>query len=162
MSWRRDLSRRGAQGKKRMRAIFLGALLAVSSPAVAAEGELLSARAILPGCKLALSSGYHHNSFLQGHCSGIVRGISNVSPSAICAPNGVTLEQRMRVVVDYTEARANRINEPFDVLAFEAMRAAWPCQPLESCQEQSERIARILTNQTTTEATRAWVLQQIP
>jgi hypothetical protein len=39
-----------------------------------------------------------------------------------------TLEQKIRVVVAYIEARPNRMHENFNFLAIEALRDAWPCR----------------------------------
>jgi hypothetical protein len=44
-----------------------------------------------------------------------------------CRPREVTLGQIVRVVVQYIDSRPARMHEDFRVLAFEAMKAAWPC-----------------------------------
>jgi hypothetical protein len=44
-------------------------------------------------------------------------------------PHGAdeTLNQQVKVVISYIEARPARMHEPFRDLALEALRAAWPC-----------------------------------
>jgi hypothetical protein len=49
-----------------------------------------------------------------------------VSLYGICAPDGVTLAQQVRVVVQYIDERPARMNENFKLLAVEAFQAAWP------------------------------------
>ena len=48
--------------------------------------------------------------------------------SCLDFPERVTTEQMVRVVVTYIEGRPARMHEPFNHLALEALRAAWPCR----------------------------------
>jgi hypothetical protein len=43
-------------------------------------------------------------------------------------PDKVTINQASRVVIAYIEARPARMHEPFNELALEALRDAWPCK----------------------------------
>jgi Rap1a immunity proteins len=61
-----------------------------------------------------------------GACVGTAAGIIYADPK-ICAPDGWTLQQSVRVIVKYIEDRPARMHEPFVRLAGEALRAAWPC-----------------------------------
>jgi hypothetical protein len=45
-----------------------------------------------------------------------------------CIPHNVTLNQLVRVVVVYIECRPQRMHEPFNSLALEAMHEAFPCR----------------------------------
>ena len=58
--------------------------------------------------------------------------ISNIlnehSWSCIEYPKGSTVNQGLRVVVRYIEARPQRMHESFAFLAIEALHNAWPCR----------------------------------
>src|SRR5258708_1979768 len=43
-------------------------------------------------------------------------------------PYGPTIDQFVKVVVAYIEARPARMHEQFEGLTLEALRAAWPCR----------------------------------
>ncbi len=61
-------------------------------------------------------------------CAGIVVGISFVGqPYGICVPAGTTSQQATSVVVQYIDGQPARVQEDFDPLAVEALRANWPC-----------------------------------
>lgn len=63
----------------------------------------------------------------QGFCIGAVNGV-NAAHADICAPQGTTLEQLVRVVTQYIDARPARQHERFTHLASEALKATWPCR----------------------------------
>lgn len=49
--------------------------------------------------------------------------------TGVCIPAGeVTVNQQVRVVVAYIDARPNRLHEDFRILALEALKDAWPCK----------------------------------
>jgi len=60
-------------------------------------------------------------------CAGFVQGLL-FAVDDICKPERATLGQSVRVVIKYIEARPERMDEYFGLLAVEAMRAAWPCK----------------------------------
>jgi Rap1a immunity proteins len=45
-----------------------------------------------------------------------------------CVPPTATIGQMVRVVVKYIDQRPERLHEQFTVLAYEALKAAWPCK----------------------------------
>jgi hypothetical protein len=114
-----------------MEAILSGAVMALTiTTAWAAEGDLsaLSANNWLPLCKGYLAGGDNKRDLMsQGYCAGAVYGIAFEGCARV--PNDVTLEQMVRVVVRYVEARPQRMHEPFVLLAHEALIDAWPCKP---------------------------------
>jgi Rap1a immunity proteins len=49
--------------------------------------------------------------------------------SGLCVPVGVSAQQAVRVVVEYIDRQSTaRMNEDMRLLAFEALKAAWPCK----------------------------------
>jgi hypothetical protein len=134
--------------------LFGVALALTVTTAGAAENAYRSANAILPPCRDFVNQ-VERNSpaaeFHKGICMGIVMTITlmgNVTKlllednsedggrlagsvrRVVCLdiPEGVTFGQQARVVVRYIEARPARMREPFDRLAAEALRTAWPCR----------------------------------
>jgi hypothetical protein len=55
---------------------------------------------------------------------------TRASAPALCLdiPYGPTIDQFVKVVVAYIEARPARMHEQFEGLTIEALRAAWPCR----------------------------------
>jgi len=109
---------------------FIGILsVTVSSLAVAAEMDE-SANYWLPFCRqVAKGNFYQGDAFRNGGCAGIITGLLFLGRSAgvFCRPDGVTVEQAVRVVVQFLDQHPARTNENFNALAVEAMRDAWPC-----------------------------------
>ena len=71
---------------------------------------------------------------IVGMIAGIVAGATLRSvelgaPSLLCIPRGVTREQELRVVVRYIDERPEQMHLWFSVLAYDALKAAWPCKP---------------------------------
>jgi hypothetical protein len=101
--------------------ILLVAAIAPSS----AETDLQSANYVIPDCR-TLISGEQSHPILSGYCMGSVQATFYFN--VLCAPDRVTVEQMVRVVVQYIDSHPARINENFLFLAAEAMSAAWPCR----------------------------------
>jgi len=105
------------------------ALIAAMSGFAYAE-DANSANYIMPGCRLYLQPSLPANGMDgidAGRCSGLVSGLFYAAID-VCNPAGVTTEQLVRVVVQYIDNRPARLNESFNLLAVEALRAAWPCK----------------------------------
>ena len=45
----------------------------------------------------------------------------------ICPPPESTVDQGVRLVVQYVDSQPTRLHDNFDALAIEALRKAWPC-----------------------------------
>ncbi len=98
----------------------------------AKEKDYDSANAMMPVCREAIKSTNAKNDplrfLMQGNCMGIVAALHYFNKQlGLCMPNGVTNGRVIRVVVKYIDDRPGRLNENFMALAFEALRAAWPC-----------------------------------
>lgn len=106
-------------------------LLALMLPANAAE-NLASANSYLPGCRDFIVdnwAGGAREAYQRGQCSGFIAGlIYEAAGTSFCMPPGVTYEQGVRIVIAYIEARPQRLQESFGLLAREALMAVWPCQ----------------------------------
>jgi hypothetical protein len=111
-----------------------GVALALTVTVAQAEPDLHSANYLLPFCR---GFGELKSSvpFEQGRCAGIISGIAYMgsaveASSRVCLniPEAVTPGQAVKVVVAYIDARPAQMHERFVGLAFEALRAAWPCK----------------------------------
>lgn len=86
-----------------------------------------SADFFLAGCKDYLAG---KSNFFGGRCVGVVEVLDalNSDTKLFCPPDNATNLQRVQVVVDYIEARPERKNADFRLVANEAMAKAWPCK----------------------------------
>ena len=107
----------------------------VSAAAQPANGDA-SANAMFRGCK-AFVEGRAADAQLYGlgnYCAGIVIGLASVGQDLSrpewqsCAPGTTNAQQLARVVVDFMEARPERMHEDFKRLTLEAFHDAWPCK----------------------------------
>jgi len=81
----------------------------------------------MPGCKDFVAG---RTNFDSGRCVGALEVLDAVSQDTkmFCPPAGTNNLQRVRTVVTFIEARPERMNEDFRLLANEAMAKAWPCK----------------------------------
>jgi hypothetical protein len=127
--------------------LLLGAALALAVTAAGRAEDIDSANYILPACQDFLNRKQPYTGG-QGFCAGTIAGISFVGKDlrrlrldytsesgawitwvyCLDIPDKATLNQAVRVVVSYIEARPARMHESFAELALEALRAAWPCK----------------------------------
>ncbi len=108
--------------------LLIAALASNGGPAVAADTT--SAKYVMAGCRTFLLPKMPDDAnlaFIAGACAGIVSGM-NYAAADLCPPAGVTSVQSVRIVVKYIDGRPARLNEKFNALAFEALRAAWRCK----------------------------------
>jgi hypothetical protein len=136
--------------------LLLGAALALSITAAAAEEDMQSGNYWLPNCRKFLDGKQTElfNQWEQPICAGIVEGIAWMGANVrlwapdipksdglgrlnlevflridcIDVPDGATIFQLVRVVVKHIEAHPERMHEDFHNLALEALRTAWPCK----------------------------------
>jgi hypothetical protein len=112
-----------------LRGVALIAMM-LNCGAAFAEADQSSANYVMRGCRDFISSGLssaQRSPISQGFCVGAVMGIAFAS-QGLCIPSNVTSGQEVRVVVKYIDDRPARLHESFMLLAFEALRAAWPCK----------------------------------
>jgi len=122
-----------------MRAVALGIAmgLVVGTSALAQEDKD-SASYMLRYCRAAAKNEAltrPADAAMAGMCVGIIDGISLMmsdfppeeKEKSSCPSRKVKLEQIVRVVITYIEARPERINENFRALVIEAIHDAWPC-----------------------------------
>lgn len=130
-----------------MRTIICGALLALTFTMAnaAVEEDVHSARFMLPYCKLTSKQTVANtkNALIYGQCFGVVSGIvmmvellrqaesagkAQLDP-VLCTdiPGSTTIEQLVNVVVKYGSTHPDQAYERFEVVAFNALRDAWPC-----------------------------------
>jgi Rap1a immunity proteins len=130
-----------------MRTIICGALLAlmITTANAAVEEDVHSAHFMLPYCKLTSKQTMANakNALVYGQCFGMVSGVvmmvellrqaqaagkAQLDP-VLCTdiPGRTTIEELVSVVVKYGSAHPDQGHERFEVLAFNALRDAWPC-----------------------------------
>lgn len=125
-------------GAPRLVRAFMWAALIVSASEAAAQlptGDT-SANAIFRGCKALVEDRATNVQMysLGNYCAGILIGLASVgqhlSPSEwqSCAPATTDVRHLAQVVVNYIEARPERMREDFRRLALDAFHDAWPCK----------------------------------
>ena len=97
------------------------------------QSDFASARIIMPGCEAYLAQRYDEPTpqiFRQGVCAGQVAGVWDAAATlhAVCAPGNAILNHGVRMVVEFIEARPERMHERFTDLALEALMRTWPCE----------------------------------
>jgi hypothetical protein len=71
----------------------------------------------------------------QGVCLGQIEALAWVAPALpskslqACLPTDTTKTSMAKVVADYLDQNADRLHEPFEGLALEALAQTWPCPP---------------------------------
>jgi hypothetical protein len=123
--------------------LLFGVALALTITATPAAEAPSGANVILPGCRAFVDRNSRDNLMLQGFCVGTVNGIAFATGALrefpplnddvrreLCSngPDTATNDQLVRIVIAYIEARPERMHEPFERLAAEALVAAWPCR----------------------------------
>jgi Rap1a immunity proteins len=108
------------------------AFLLIPACAVAQTGATESVEWSLQGCRDFLAAGSDAQ-FKQGYCGGVVSslmtgGADLPADYRFCVGERVTVQQAIRVVVLYLDRRPLLNREPFQPLAREALRQAWPCR----------------------------------
>jgi hypothetical protein len=88
----------------------------------------------MPGCRsFANQDNLLRYDFSGGVCSGIVEALMSVGATlGICRSPEGTVDQGVRIVVQYVDSQPARLNENFNSLAIEAVRKAWPCSRLQT------------------------------
>jgi hypothetical protein len=121
-----------------MRLMLLGTLTALAITAANAAEDAASAGYMLPHCKASLH--YPPGTFIEGYCAGIVVGMvavaqplfapgqSRAAERCLDIPGNVSNSQLVEAVVSYIEARPQRMQEQFRVLAVQALFDTWPCK----------------------------------
>jgi hypothetical protein len=120
-------------------------LLAITAAHAAAEEDVHSAHFMLPYCKLSAKQTMANprNALIYGQCFGMISGIVMMTTvlrqgeaagkieldPALCVeiPGSMTILQLIEHVVTYGETHPDQSHERFEVMAFNALREAWPC-----------------------------------
>jgi hypothetical protein len=117
--------------------------LIVAAATTAEAQDTQSADTIIRGCRSLVSDSTIDDptdSFLAGICAGTIDGLayeasilklsSASAPHAevFCIPKEIKIDQQIRVVVKYIDARPERMHERFALLALLALIEACPCQ----------------------------------
>lgn len=108
-------------------AVLLGLFGSTAHAAPPAVARAFSANFYLPGCKDFIAG---KSNFYAGRCVGAIEVLDalNLDTKLFCPPEANDNLQRVRVIIAYIEARPERMNEDFRLMANEAMAKAWPCR----------------------------------
>jgi hypothetical protein len=121
-----------------MRLMLLGAVTALTITTANAAENATSAGYMVTHCRASLD--YPPGTFIEGYCAGIVVGMvaiaqplfapgqSRAAGRCIDIPENVSDRQLVEAVVLYVEARPERMQEQFRVLAVQALFDTWPCK----------------------------------
>jgi hypothetical protein len=115
---------------KKLLLLALAALCLMAAPAHA-----YPAKQMLKWCELAIEAKDPPDHFAEGTCYGTVDAILNLGDMLdprmqICAPQGVTITDGVRVVVvgmKQLSAFPNGLDQEFVVVASAVLRHTWPC-----------------------------------
>jgi hypothetical protein len=113
------------------RIVLIVVLMLIHGGPTRAEMALNSANNVMVGCRSYIAQNLMdktRDQFLEGVCVGVFLAVWNEVPG-ICAPEGSILNQAIKVTLQYLDNRPARLHEPFNELATEALKAAWPCKP---------------------------------
>ncbi|WP_367278415.1 Rap1a/Tai family immunity protein [Bradyrhizobium sp.] len=69
----------------------------------------------------------------MGICDGTLIALGAIGPTLpvglrFCPPTDATVQQSLRVVINYLDAHPARLHEPFVDLTITALRDVWPCK----------------------------------
>jgi hypothetical protein len=89
---------------------------------------------MIESCRVVASGNAAQDHALQaGTCLGEIDALNWIAPAVAsesirsCVPPSITPQQMATVIVDYLDKNADRIREPFQGLALEALAGTWPC-----------------------------------
>jgi Rap1a immunity proteins len=108
-------------------------LLSLFAIPARAQSSTSDGNYLLESCRISLQHvdssalGSHLDAFRDGTCVGLVSGVASVSPK-VCASEGVTLGQSVRVVYKYLQDHPEKLNLRDAQLIEEALSRAFPCK----------------------------------
>lgn len=108
-------------------AALAGIFYSAADASPQATSPAYSAGFYLSGCKDFLAG---KSDFFSGRCVGAVEVLDalNLDTKMYCPPEATSNLQRVQAIVTYIEARPQRQEEDFRLLANEAMVKTWPCK----------------------------------
>jgi hypothetical protein len=114
--------------------IALAGIAAMVSPA-GAQQRTKSGNDMIEACRMFASgtASTPDNALQAGTCLGEIDALNWLAPVMegesvrACVPTIATQQQMAKVVVDYLVQNADRLREPFQGLALEALADTWPC-----------------------------------
>lgn len=112
-------------------AAVAGLSLLSAAPAWPQAPKLDTGNDYLRPCREFVAGGA--SSYPTGKCAGVVEAIYSMQPFLdhkyrTCPPDGVTLGQIVRVVVNYLESKPQNLHYEFNMLVLAALNSAWPCK----------------------------------
>jgi hypothetical protein len=120
--------------------------LTITTTNAAGEEDVHSAHSMLPYCKLnsKQTMANTRNALMYGQCFGMISGVvmmmevlrqaqaagkAQLDPAlCVAIPGDTTILQLVDAVVNYGDAHPDQLGDRFEVVAFSALRDAWPCR----------------------------------
>lgn len=108
---------------------------------VSAQQNFQTGQDLLAACRVLASgtSTAQGDSFHIGVCLGEIGALNWLAPGVedenirSCIPENVAATQMADVIVHYLDHNPDRLSEPFQGLALEALAQTWPCQRRRGC-----------------------------
>jgi len=115
--------------------IIATAIVFIGCPANAQEQRTRSGNDLIEACRsvAGVTIPTPDNSLQAGVCLGKIEALNWLAPGQqddrlrSCVPSNVTPQQMAKVVVAYLDQNRDRLREPFEGLALEALARTWPC-----------------------------------
>ena len=119
------------------RFVIVGFVLVASMGA--ASAKTVTGNDLLEACRRDAMGAYGHGesaSFDEGECLGNLEAIMHLSDIIsvdnkgpdFCIPDGVTVRQMAKVVVNFLDRHPEQLHRPFSWSAHRALMDVWPCK----------------------------------
>src|SRR5215203_2470366 len=108
--------------------VALVCAIILSAANVLAQEQVIG-NVLIQACRAPAASASNIAMPAQRECLGVVSTLLHFGTArlSICAPQGTTVEQARRVVIDYFDQQPQSRHLDFRDIALLAMQRAWPC-----------------------------------
>ena len=122
------------------RVLLVGIIVVIDfggASVTSAQQVLTTGNDLIAACSVVARGGTPNadNAVRVGICLGELEALNWLAPGAAderirsCVPATITTTQMVGVVVAYLDRNSDRLREPFEGLALEALAETWPCPP---------------------------------
>ena len=114
----------------------LTVMVSAAWSAVSAQQAFQTGKELIAACRVLASgaTAATDDSLHVGICLGEIEALNWLAPGVhnsrlrSCVPENITMAQMANVIVHYLDRDPDRLREPFEGLALEALAHTWPCQ----------------------------------
>lgn len=111
--------------------LTLATLIGLMAPTIAhaQTDDILATGPLLVGCRAFVENDPNGNSMQMGACAGAVSTALQIARAQgkACPPPGSLIIHAARVVVEFSDERAERRSQPFGPMAVSALSDRWHC-----------------------------------